>query len=1009
MGWLTRARTAGPYDYCIVVDTSNPRGAREGPRPRQASSVSRQSSASAEDSALERALLGEAAGADAYGDDARARSSSSSGAADSAGDAEDSPAGAGGDTSLGESDSTGDGGANLSALSLVVDALSRVGLDVDVVHTRVRRAKGRAGARVGLVLVHAPLALCTKYRVLSWLKHGAVRDFRPFAGLASTEPERWERAFMRHFGAAEPAPITSAERTEIVDRIIRKDARVDSNLPFVLRAFPLHDGSVSRLNARSYVTATHLLSAWRKQGPLLDAMNATFGQRVAYYFAFSDFYNSALFPLSVLGSSMHVMWKLWPQTYMRVLPLWGAFVSTVWPFVLLKWWERRESELQFRWGDMISKTGVRYPNQDYRGKMRRNAATGERQPANQRYRRVPKLLCVGLFYLLLALIILVFNGLFITLYNTQAVFQPMILGLVLGLIVNFPLDYLIRATGQRFTRWLNYPTEDDVHASRNSLRFSFDLMLYVSWYMLVAVIYATPTAGDGLTNLLNFIFFADPPNCCFGAYVCKDDPDTCCSCPSSIFNPTAPSTLCVPCKGFFTFSASVDVSTAFIAPVAIVQSLNLFIACVYPFWLRRKDARRRAKLAQHTGATLVAAPPSTVSGFRSDSRASSRASQGDAPGSPGSPVYVAPPAATHTTRIPTGGPSTRGFHRAGGAASPVPEEAAAEAGDAPFVPSPKHAAKARLLSQGHPSSSSLAELGGLTAAGSTGSLAELHERPPSTAAGVAMDIRAVASPGTTTTGYVMTDQGPRDNATGKPLRASDVLAEGKMPFWDQDDGYRDVALMFAFVATFSSIFPLWPALCLMLNLVRVRADTFRVCYASQRPYPRKAAGIGAWQRMMRVAAYLAVLLNVGVVFFTTSALDQFFSGPDCNHDPDDLAKTFFTPSFQCVPVVTRLWLAIAVEHVALAVSFTITRSISSVPSRVRIGAERVEWKFKLILEELLGEGGAHSDAQGTASPRAAEAGGVRQRIGRNGSGGAATPPHSTSRGKRREFVHAHDV
>lgn len=75
-----------------------------------------------------------------------------------------------------------------------------------------------------------------------------------------------------------------------------------------------------------------------------------------------------------------------------------------------------------------------------------------------------------------------------------------------------------------------------------------------------------------------------------------------------------------------------------------------------------------------------------------------------------------------------------------------------------------------------------------------------------------------------------------------------------------------LAIQFAFIAMFSTLFPLWPTICCIMNAVRVaaaacaagagaaplirarakvllRADAYRLCFTSRRPFPRKVRSV----------------------------------------------------------------------------------------------------------------------------------------------------------------------
>ena len=128
-------------------------------------------------------------------------------------------------------------------------------------------------------------------------------------------------------------------------------------------------------------------------------------------------------------------------------------------------------------------------------------------------------------------------------------------------------------------------TEDRYFRFLVEQTLAFDLLLYVAWFLLVAVIYVVPGTGDYVTNILNFWFFGDPRNCCFGPY--KQD-HHCTSCPPAVFGTVSDPSQCVPCQGFFSFDAHIGVNLTFIVPAASMQAVNLLYAGLKACWQRSR-------------------------------------------------------------------------------------------------------------------------------------------------------------------------------------------------------------------------------------------------------------------------------------------------------------------------------------------------------------------------------------------------------------------------------------
>ena len=76
------------------------------------------------------------------------------------------------------------------------------------------------------------------------------------------------------------------------------------------------------------------------------------------------------------------------------------------------------------------------------------------------------------------------------------------------------------------------------------------------------------------------------------------------------------------------------------------------------------------------------------------------------------------------------------------------------------------------------------------------------------------------------------------------------------------EDFADISVQFGYVTFFSVAFPLVPLLCLLANVVKIRADAYRLCHLTRRPSPRRASGIGVWLEVQRTMARVALLRTV---------------------------------------------------------------------------------------------------------------------------------------------------
>lgn len=153
-------------------------------------------------------------------------------------------------------------------------------------------------------------------------------------------------------------------------------------------------------------------------------------------------------------------------------------MSSVWPFVVLKQWRRRNTELEFTWGDQLNAALPTYTNPTFSGPYRRNKITGDLEPRLSKLRLWPKRLVLILVHTTLAIIMVVFIATMVTLYATQARANRVLMGIAMGFIVNFPISFLVSVIAKLFARWMNYPT--GIARARRSTCFCHTLVSSLS-------------------------------------------------------------------------------------------------------------------------------------------------------------------------------------------------------------------------------------------------------------------------------------------------------------------------------------------------------------------------------------------------------------------------------------------------------------------------------------------------------------------------------------------------
>ncbi|CAL1276359.1 unnamed protein product [Larinioides sclopetarius] len=136
------------------------------------------------------------------------------------------------------------------------------------------------------------------------------------------------------------------------------------------------------------------------------------------------------------------------------------------------------------------------------------------------------------------------------------------------------------------------------------------------------------------------------------------------------------------------------------------------------------------------------------------------------------------------------------------------------------------------------------------------------------------------------------------------------------------DDYLEVFTQFGYVFLFSSVFPLAALLAVLNNVLEVWMDGFKLCYSYQRPQARPVKGIGVWQVAFEVLSLIAVMSNCALI--SMSPMVRSYS-PDMS-------------------IQSWLLVAVAVEHVIIAVKMILAYSISDVPKWVLVAIQKAQFE-----------------------------------------------------------------
>lgn len=148
---------------------------------------------------------------------------------------------------------------------------------------------------------------------------------------------------------------------------------------------------------------------------------------------------------------------------------------------------------------------------------------------------------------------------------------------------------------------------------------------------------------------------------------------------------------------------------------------------------------------------------------------------------------------------------------------------------------------------------------------------------------------------------------------------------------------------------FSMLWPLMPMACILINSLKLRSDAFRLCRTLRRPFPRKAANIGEWQKILNILGCTGVIVYFALIFVSTGAI-EFFSTKCVYHITQKLGGNLenyrFGPHFSCISLTNRVVLLLICEHCAFAFIWLFREQVHSIPRLLEIQLMRKEYDFK---------------------------------------------------------------
>ncbi|KFO33287.1 Anoctamin-10 [Fukomys damarensis] len=160
----------------------------------------------------------------------------------------------------------------------------------------------------------------------------------------------------------------------------------------VLQVFPLHDHEALKKLEDSWYTRFSL----RCQP--IDRIRGYFGETIALYFGFLEYFTLALIPMAVIGLPYYLF--VWEDYDKYVI---FASFNLIWSTVILEVWKRGCADMTYRWGTLLMKRQFEEPRPGFHGTLGINPVTGREEPLYPSYKRQLRIYLVSLPFVCLCL------------------------------------------------------------------------------------------------------------------------------------------------------------------------------------------------------------------------------------------------------------------------------------------------------------------------------------------------------------------------------------------------------------------------------------------------------------------------------------------------------------------------------------------------------------------------------------------------------------------------------
>ncbi|XP_048367532.1 anoctamin-10 isoform X2 [Sphaerodactylus townsendi] len=271
----------------------------------------------------------------------------------------------------------------------------------------------------------------------------------------------------------------------------------------LVNIFPLHD--TEELKKLGHTWYGQLKIRYQP----LDEICNYFGETIAFYFAFLEYFTFALIPMAVIGIPYYIFaWEDYDKYVMF------ATFNLLWSTVILEVWKRCCAVMAYRWGTLMMKRQFEEPRPGFHGVLGINLVTGREEPVYSSFKRQLRIYLVSLPFVCLCLYIALYvmmtyfdleNQAYLYHQENQSDLSSLLLyvpGIIYAVVIEV-LNRLYQYAAEFLTSWENHRLESSYqnHLVLKVLVFNF-FNCFASLFYIAFVMFDMKLLRQNLATLL---------------------------------------------------------------------------------------------------------------------------------------------------------------------------------------------------------------------------------------------------------------------------------------------------------------------------------------------------------------------------------------------------------------------------------------------------------------------------------------------------------------------------